>query len=154
MQHEHLIQVNDLNAPHLEQLTRNQLWQGLVLRACEPQRFMEQLDEVIIIERSEHALKREMHFGALVVVDHITLEHEHAVHYHTQPGEQHGGGTLRMQIEEPEAGALFVRFSYDTPHEVAPDETHLLGYLRQAWQDSDLATVMLIRQLAAEGLLG
>ncbi|MBE9609777.1 AtaL-like protein [Chitinilyticum piscinae] len=154
MRHEHLIQVNDLSNPHTPCLTRNQLWQGLVLRAREPQRFMEQLDGVIILGEGEGWIRREMRFGKMAVVDHIVFTHETSVHYQTEAGVDHAGGTLVMLIEEPETESLFVRFRYDTPHEVPEGERHLLNYVRQAWQDNDLATVQLIRQLAAEGLLG
>ncbi|WP_028454899.1 AtaL-like protein [Chitinilyticum litopenaei] len=154
MRHQHLVQVNDLANPHIQRLTRNQLWQGLVLRAREPQRFMEQLDDAQIVAEGEGWLRREMRFGSLLVIDLIEFEHEKLVRYQTQAGADHGGGLLLMQIEEPEAGALFVRFSYDTPHEVPDSEQHLLAYVRQAWQDTDVATISLIRLLAQEGLLG
>ena len=38
MRYEHLVQINDPLMPLLDTLTRNQLWQGLVLRAEEVDR--------------------------------------------------------------------------------------------------------------------
>ena len=40
MRFEHLVEINDPLMPLLTELTREQLWRGLVLRADDPTRFM------------------------------------------------------------------------------------------------------------------
>jgi hypothetical protein len=40
MKFEHVVQVNDLTDPSIPSLSRQQLWDGLVLRATEPQHFV------------------------------------------------------------------------------------------------------------------
>lgn len=40
MNFEHLIQINDPSNPLVESLTREQLWEDLVLRAEQPQLFV------------------------------------------------------------------------------------------------------------------
>ena len=40
MKFEHVVQVNDLTDPSISNLSRNQLWDGMVLRATEPQDFV------------------------------------------------------------------------------------------------------------------
>ena len=44
MNFEHLIQINDPLNPFVESMTREQVWQGIVLRAEQPQLFVIGLD--------------------------------------------------------------------------------------------------------------
>lgn len=156
MRFEHLVQINDLQQPGPLLLTRNQLWQGLVLRAESPMEFVEHIDESEVLQRSAHGLQRRVVMGQLEVLDHIAYQHEESVHYDTQPSAKHLGGQMWMKIEEPESGALFVRFIYETPHPDDPDPEleKYLRYLQSAWQQMDLDTVITIREMAASGSLG
>lgn len=120
MQFTHLIEINDPLNPQLQPLTREQLWRGLVLRAEAPHLFMPHLDLCTILERSSQHLLRELHYGAIVIRDSVTLTPEHQVHYHVPAQPNLTASNLEMQIEEPEPGRLYVRFTYrDEDH---PDE--------------------------------
>ena len=156
MQFEHLIQINDHQQALSPFLTRNQLWQGLVYRAESPMAFMDHVDAVSIVERGEHWIQRQMVMGKLTVQDKIVYTHETLVHYHTAASADHGGGQMLMKIEEPSPEALFVRFTYITPHPDSPDpETaHYLEFLKSAWRETDIDTIRKIRELAALGQLG
>ena len=83
MRFEHLVQINDLQQPGPLLLTRNQLWQGLVLRAESPMEFVEHIDESEVLQRSAHGLQRRVVMGQLEVLDHIAYQHEESVHYDT-----------------------------------------------------------------------
>jgi len=156
MQFEHLIQINDLKQPLAQHLTRNQLWQGLVYRAESPMEFMDHIDDVKIIERGTNWIERQITMGKLLVHDKIEYVHEVHVHYHTAASADHGGGQMIMTIEEPSPAALFVRFTYITPHPDSPDpETaHYLEFLKSAWRETDIDTIRKIREFAALGQLG
>lgn len=156
MQFEHLIQINDLKQPFADLLTRNQLWQGLVYRAESPMEFMDHIDDVKIIERGANWIERQIVMGKLLVQDKIEYAHEVQVHYHTAASADHGGGQMIMKIEEPSPEALFVRFTYITPHPDSPDpETaHYLEFLKSAWRETDIDTIRKIREFAALGQLG
>ncbi|QZA82445.1 SRPBCC family protein [Deefgea piscis] len=156
MQFEHLIQINDLTQMLTPLLTRQQLWQGLVYRAESPMAFMDHVDEVTLLERGQDWVQRKMVMGKLTVIDKIQYEHQTRVHYHTAASSEHGGGQMIMKIEEPSPEALFVRFTYITPHPDSPDpETaHYLEFLKSAWRETDIDTVRKIRELAASGQLG
>lgn len=52
---EHLIQIN-ADDPAVPHLTREQLWEGLVLRAEQPQLFVIGLDRCVVRERTETTL--------------------------------------------------------------------------------------------------
>ena len=62
---------------------------------------------------------------------------------------------LKMTIEEPAAGALFVRFEYDDHQESGNDaEAEFYNnFRRDAYKESDIDTVRKIRELAMEGQL-
>ena len=45
MTFEHIVQINDLTKPELPVLTRFQVWEGLVLRARRPDKFLVGVDD-------------------------------------------------------------------------------------------------------------
>ena len=151
MQLEHLVAVNDPSNDFV--LNRAELWEGLLLRAECPDLFMEHIDNVEIIERSDLHLQRKIIIGAMQIEDHIHLEKLLRVRYTTQPSDQHAGGSLLMQIEEPQPDMLFVRFHYQTPVDDQGEEEEYSKFLRAAWQQSDVETIKKIRELAQQGRL-
>ncbi len=76
MHFEHLIQINDPLNPFVETMTREQLWEGLVLRAEQPQLFVLGLDSCTILSRTDSTLERELHYGQATVCDRVTLSVE------------------------------------------------------------------------------
>ncbi len=157
MHYEHLIQINDPADPMLTPLSRQQLWRGLLRRVERPSEFLVGVEAVRIVERGEGWLKREMQLGNLLVCDHVRFEHLHSVHFDTAPSEQHQGGSMHMQIEEPSEGALFVRFSYHTPlledGQYNAEEAQLIDYVKHAYRDTDVDAIRWIRELAETGEL-
>lgn len=151
MRYEHLVAVNDLSNPDLLVLNRQQLWQGLMLRAESPQTFNPHIENVILLERGEQWLLREVDFGNLLVRDRIELIHEQAIHFHTEAGDKHAGGELLISIEEPELHSLFVRFSYHTPDPQDPQEQELIAYLQEMWRQVDVECIRTLRTMAGEG---
>ncbi|MFC3531277.1 AtaL-like protein [Vogesella facilis] len=159
MKYEHLVQMFNQQALGLN-ISRAQLWQGLVLRAEDPQRFDENISAVHILERSEDTLRREVQFGALVVREQVRFTELQAVHYHTEPSDQHIGGQMSMCIEEPQPGELFLRFCYinDLPEKPdvsdSNDPSYYVPYLKSAYHQADMHTAKRILELAVQGVLG
>ena len=62
---------------------------------------------------------------------------------------------LRMSIEEPQPGALFVRFEYDDHQDETESEEAAFynEFRRSAYLEADIDTIRIIRQLAHEGQL-
>ncbi len=152
MNFEHLIQINDPNTPAVQPLTRAQLWEGLVLRAEQPQLFVIGLERCEILERTGTTLERELHFGNVVVRDSVTLTPDESVRYDVRADDGEIGGSLLMQIEEPEPDQLFLRFKYSTTlptDESTEDARQTLGIVKEAYRASDIDTVRLIREFAA-----
>ncbi|MBS1154610.1 MAG: hypothetical protein H6R07_534 [Proteobacteria bacterium] len=153
MHYEHLVAVNDLTNLLTPVITRAQLWQGLLLKAESPQLFNQHIESVTILERTATLLWREVNFGNMLVRERIHLQEGFSLLHDTEPGEQHAGGKLRVQIEEPTANDLFVRFSYETPTPNDPEALQLVGYLQEMWRQMDTDSIRKIRELAETGRL-
>ncbi|SAL63472.1 hypothetical protein AWB71_03641 [Caballeronia peredens] len=152
MNFEHLIQINDPLNPLVDTLTREQLWEGLVLRAEQPQLFVLGLDSCNILSRDGDVMERELHYGQAVVRDRVTLTPGSNVRYDILPTAEYVGGSLTMTIEEPDELQLFLRFTYSTtlPENAnpSPDERQTQEIVKSAYRESDIDTVRLIRQFA------
>jgi hypothetical protein len=160
MRYEHLVQINDPLMPLLDTLTRNQLWQGLVLRAEEPTQFVLGLERATIhsheVRGSVHELTRTLDFGSFQVEDRVRLVRDMRSEIHTKAGPTWPASRLTITIEEPAPELLFLRFLYESD-EAAGEEglDPLLARLReQAYESADLDTVVRIRALAEQGVLG
>ena len=153
MNFEHLIQINDLNNPLTETLTRTQIWAGLLHRVEDATPFLPGLESCTIVERHADYLLRELNFGAAIIRDRVTLAHEHWVRFEIEANAEHAGGSLTITIEEPEPGFLFLRFAYQTTLASNPnsEERAYIEYVKSAYHQSDVDCVRLIRTLAAGG---
>ncbi|MBB5468058.1 hypothetical protein OKW30_002584 [Paraburkholderia sp. Clong3] len=153
MNFEHLIQINDPLNPFVESMTREQLWEGLVLRAEQPQLFVMGLDSCTILSRDGNVLERELHYGHATVRDRVTLQETESVRYDILPTAEHVGGSLTMTIEQPDELQLFLRFEYATTLPVSTDQdaVQTQEIVKSAYRENDIDTVRLIRQYVAAG---
>ncbi|MGF6443809.1 SRPBCC family protein [Paraburkholderia youngii] len=152
MNFEHLIQINDPLNPLVESMTREQLWEGLVLRAEQPQLFVIGLDSCTILSRDGNVLERELHYGQATVRDRVTLQESDSVRYDILPTAEHVGGSLTMTIEQPDELQLFLRFEYATTLPVSTtdqDAVRTQEIVKSAYRENDIDTVRLIRQYVA-----
>ncbi|WCM20948.1 SRPBCC family protein [Paraburkholderia bryophila] len=148
MNFEHLIQINDPLNPFVESMTPAQLWEGLVLRAEQPQLFVIGLDSCTILSRAGNVIERELHYGQATVRDRVTLQDGQSVRYDILPTADHVGGSLTMTIEQPDELQLFLRFEYATtlPESMDPDAHQTQEIVKSAYRENDIDTVRLIRQ--------
>jgi hypothetical protein len=152
---EHLIQINDPLNPLLDPLTREQVWQGLLLRVEKPQLFIAGLDACTILSREGDTIERELNYGAAKVRDRVTLTPSERVRYEIAATDAHVGGTLTMTIEAPDELQLFLRFQYATtlPEPSGTDDRQTSEIVKSAYREADIDTVRLIRQFAHGGQL-
>ncbi len=155
MNFEHLIQINDLENPLIETLERSQVWAGLLHRVEDATPFLPGLQGCTVVERHPGHLLRELDFGAAIIHDKVTMAEGEWVRFDIQPSAQHAGGSLTIRIEEPEPGALFLRFSYATSFAVDPasEDRAYIEYVKSAYHQSDVDCVQIIRMLASGGPL-
>ena len=152
----HLIAINDPSNPLIEPLTRAQLWHGLVLRAEAPKRFVDWLDSSEIRSEGENLLSRTLYYGETVIRDTVALTAPQQVRYDVPVQGEIPASQLLVTIEEPSEGLLNVRFSYDDFQEETPGSMAAFynEFRRSAYQEADIDTVRIIRELATEGSLG
>ena len=155
MKFEHLVEINDFDNPMVLVITREQLWRGLVLRAEAPMLFVPYLDEASITDRTEVSMTRSLRYGELVITDQVNLTHLQHVHYDVAAQKDIPQSSLRMTIEEPQPDALFVRFAYDDGSSAEEDAANEMynDYRRSAYDEADVETIRLIREMAEDGRL-
>lgn len=155
MKFEHLIEINDPLNPLIDPLSHEQLWRGLVLRAESPMLFVPHLDECRIEARSERGFERKLRYGELVIADKVVLEPMHRVRYQVAPQQDISASTLTMTIETPQPGTLWVRFEYDDGHDAQTDRDNAMydEFRKSAYQESDIDTIRVLRDLAEQGRL-
>ena len=151
MYFEHLVQINDPANPLLEFLSREQLWRGLWQRVENPMIFLPGLESCQILERTESGWLRQLDFGAARIRDRVTFAEQDWLRFDIEAGADHAGGSLVISLEEPEPGALFLRFAYQTTLNLEGPESQYMEYVRSAYRESDLETVRVIRLLLAGG---
>lgn len=155
MKFEHLIEINDILNPLAEVITREQLWRGLVLRAESPKLFVSYLDDALIEDRTEASMTRTLKYGELSVTDTVRFVHLEHVHYDVAAQGDIPQSSLRMLIEEPQPDCLFVRFVYEDGASEAEDEVNEMynDYRKSAYEEADIDTIRVIRELAETGRL-
>jgi Domain of unknown function (DUF1857) len=155
MKFEHLIEINDPLNPLADTLTREQLWRGLVLRAEDPKMFVPHLDECTISERESGSFARRLRYGELVIDDRVVLSPLHEVRYEVPAQGEIAQSLLTMTIEAPSEGVLWVRFLYDDGNVSATDDIGKMyeDFKKSAYQEADIDTIKIVRQLASEGKL-
>lgn len=152
MTFEHIVQINDLTKPELPILTRFQVWEGLVLRARRPDKFLVGVDEFEILEQGPAYMKRCLQLPGVQVIDEVRFLSEARIEYRTLPSDTVPGATLVMDIEEPEPQSIFVRFRYHSASiENKGDSMPYDQFLEQAYVLTDIETIQIIRELAATG---
>ncbi len=155
MKFTHLIEINDPLMPLVDVLTRAQLWRGLVLRAASPKLFVPYLDGCTISDREPERFARALRYGEVAISDVVTLIPQHEVIITVPAQKDIAASSLIMRIEEPQPEALFVRFLYDDDQvvEASSIDAFYDEYRRSAYQESDIDTIRLVRQLSQEGRL-
>ena len=155
MKFEHLIEINDPLNPLMDTITREQLWRGLVLRAEDPKRFMPHLDECTISDREAGSFARRLRYGELVIADRVVLSPLHEVRYEVPAQGDIAESNMTMTIEAPTEGVLWVRFLYDDGNPSANDDMGRMyeDFKKSAYQEADIDTIKILRELAAEGKL-
>jgi hypothetical protein len=152
---EHLIEINDPLNPLIDTISREQLWRGLVLRAESPKMFVPHLDECTIGERESGTFTRRLRYGDLVVEDRVVLTPMQEVRVEVPAQGEISASSLSMTIEAPSEGVLYVRFRYDDGHAPSLDDVSKMydEFKKSAYEESDIDTVRVLRELAAKGML-
>ena len=100
-------------------------------------------------------VQRELRYGETVIRDRVSYLPQMQVHYHVPEQKDIPMSDLTMTIEEPQEGVLYVRFIYDD-HKADEDSTQAFynEFRRSAYQEADIDTIRMVRELAENGALG
>ncbi|MBA3598489.1 MAG: DUF1857 family protein [Methylibium sp.] len=154
MRFEHLLHVNDPGNPRIAPMSRSELWRGLLVRVESPQRFELGPDrcEARVGESQEERV-RSIHFGSLRFEDRVRLEPEQRIVFVPQPHEGAAPVHLTITLEEPAAGALFLRFVYSADGALSAEDKAVQGYREQAWLEHDRDMLRTLREWQRLGSL-
>ena len=153
MRFEHLIEVNNMEDPRVDVLNREQIWNGLLLRAKEPTLFIPHMDGFEIVEETAHSLSRVLDFGKFKVNDKVEFVPMEKLNFHIPAQGEIMESRLEISIDEPFPDRLFIRFIYeDSALEDGPEAMYN-DFRRSAYKEMDVDSMRLIRQFAAQGRL-
>lgn len=153
LEFEHIIQVNDPANGEIPILSRTQLWEGLLLRARRPDQFNDSL-EVTNKEYAEDEFERIIKVGEFEFHERVVLYQDERIHTKTMEEYEQIDAESVTQLEEPEEGYLFVRFSYRRELEEGEDSEEVGEHLKSAYLQTDRDAIAQIRILAGSGLFG
>ncbi len=152
LEFEHIVQVNDPTNEDIPLLGRSQLWEGLVLRARRPDNFSKSL-KVETEDMAEDEFERIIEAGEFRFHERVLLYPDERIQTQTMEEYEQIAASSITQLEEPEEGFLFVRFSYK--RELAEDDTVNVGeHLKSAYLQTDRDAIVMIRDFAESGLFG
>ena len=155
MNFHHLVEINDPLLPLIENLTRAQLWQGLLRRMTEPGLFVPYLDDCQITQQSPQRFSRTLRYDDVSIDDVVTLTPQQQIQVEVPAQKEIAASVLTVTIEEPQPDHLFVRFSYgdDSTPQANSAEAFYDSFRRSAYQEADIDTIKQIRQMAQDGKL-
>ena len=144
---EHIVQVNEPENDAITDISRSQLWQGLVLRARSPEKFNPSLTcQSRPVAPNEFL--RTIHVGDSNFCEHVILYPENSIHTITVPEFQQIEAESEARIEEPQAGYLFVRFRYKREIQKEDEQVNIEEHLKSAYVQMDRDAIAMIRDLA------
>ncbi len=150
---EHIIQVNDPTDDDIDMITRDQLWSGLVFRARQPGKFNESL-QCEIEEVDNNEFLRTISAGGAQFHERVILYPDDSIHTATTEELEQINASSVTDIEEPESGYLFVRFSYRRDLDDDDESVDLGEHLKSSYLQMDRDAISMIRMLAESGLFG
>ena len=154
LEFEHIVQVNDLANDNVTDITRSQLWLGLVLRARNPEKFNPGL-ECSSRQVAKNEFMRTIEVGQTSFCEHVVLYPEDKIRTSTVEDIEQISAESEARIEEPEEGYLFVRFRYKRElqkGDVIEDGVDVGEHLKAAYVQVDRDAVAMIRMLAESKL--
>jgi Acetylaranotin biosynthesis cluster protein L len=156
MRFEHLIEINSPRVSIgtvVPPFTREQLWRGLMVRVQTPQRFPMGPERCDWAETEPGRIQRTVHFGQHVMHDEVVAEPGQRLVFTPQAHGDTAPIRLSIAIEEPQAGQMVLRFTYEALAAQTAEEAYYNDYRHNAWLHNDRDMVRTLRQwLSDEGL--
>ena len=151
--HEHIIRAS---IPELSfVLTREELARGIADFARHPENFIDEVSGSRLTTPEKPGktpgsvtFSREISFGTLRFVEEIELSADGNYHAHNDADGPRPASDFRIEIEEPEKGSLFLRFTYhedrETPLKESAQEAQISQLRRLAYESKDRSILVKI----------
>ena len=137
------------------QLTRPQIWQGLVMKAENPVPFLKSMSACTVIERGDNWLLRDFTLRGEDMQERVTFEPEERVTFVRT--ESSAMGSVVNEIVELDDGAFGLRFTFsldvDGLEEGSPEESAFAERMSQSYFQGVGTTLAEIRRQVAAGEL-
>jgi hypothetical protein len=153
LEFEHTIEVNCPGDCALPPISRSELWQGLVLRAREPQAFNPHL-RCSTRATGINTFERTIEAGEDSFCEEVILYPERQIVTRTTARDNPFSAQSRTRIEHSEEGALFVLFFYQRDLSESDEKSDIGVYLQAAYRQLDEDAIRRIRQTTKEGVKG
>jgi hypothetical protein len=144
--------VND--DPAEPELSRDQVWQGLLLKANDALPYVPVMDACHVLERGDGWLVRDVVVRGVPLRERVTFEPGSRVGFERIRGAERG--RIENVIDTDEQGRLTLRFSFALTHEELPEgseaERAHFAPMVPAYENAVAATLAAVRRSVGEGL--
>lgn len=155
--HEHIIRMSKHTVEAALKMTRQEIWRALMFFATHPEDFIQALESAEIDENlhpdGKITLTRTLDFGPYSVIDKVSTEPENKIIFEIQESEKIPSSKFEIQVEEPEQGVFFLRFTYfeDTTHSSLEGAEQYHSFRTQAWENKDLEVCQKLILMIVDG---
>lgn len=154
MHFEHLIEINSALLTTTPAFTRDELWRGLMVRVFEPEAFPLGPDGCEWREDPQSGvIERSVRFGALQISDSVRLDPMRSIVFDAAARADMAPLRLTITVEEPVAGALLLRFVYQSLAAAPAEEAAYEAFRHSAWLENDRDMVRTLRLWLQQGRL-
>jgi hypothetical protein len=148
----HSVPVNDPSVPDAPVLTRDDVWEGLVMKAENALPFVPKMERCDVVERRENFILRDIRFGGDDLREAVTLTPKTKVEFRRVEGRVLG--VITNEVLEDASGDLELEFSFaleiDGVEPGSREEREYEETMRDAYIGAVGATMDAIRQMVAQ----
>lgn len=148
----HSVLVNDPGDPETPVLTRDDVWDGLVMKAENALPFVPKMEKCDVVEKHENFILRDIRFGGDDLREAVTLTPKTSVEFRRVQGRVLG--VITNEILENSDGELELKFSFALEIEgVEPGSSEERDYeanMRDAYLGAVGATLAAIRKTVVQ----
>jgi hypothetical protein len=148
----HSVPVSDPSDPDAPVLTRDDVWEGLVMKAENALPFVPKMEKCVVVEQRENFILRDIRFGGDDLREAVTLTPKTKVEFRRVEGRVLG--VITNEILESPSGDLELKFSFaleiDGVDPGSREEREYEETMRDAYMGAVGATMNAIRQMVAQ----
>jgi hypothetical protein len=146
------VAVNDPGDPELPVLTRDDVWDGLVMKAQNALPFVPKMEKCDVVEQRDNFILRDIRFGGDDLREAVTLTPKSKVEFRRVAGRVLG--VITNRILEDDGSGLELEFGFKLEIEGveagSQEERDYEGNMRDAYMGAVVATLGAIRKMALQ----